>query len=185
MLGREGAWSPPPDDGGGPGSRKGITMRLTSMLALLAVAADPPPASRYLTEHGQLTHELKAVQLQGGFAGSTGVRYTIAPDGSWASESLFNEKATPEHRGKLTAEGLAKLAGVLEKYGLADLPATAGMPAVVNPRTITFEFGSVKASWAGLGPPKLDPKDPAGTVDSRFAGIWQGVVGLLRPGRKE
>ncbi len=162
-----------------------LAFLLASPVALLAVAADPAPAPHYLTKDGHLIKELKAVQLQGGFAGYTGVRYTISPDGSWTSESLFNDKATPKDKGKLTAKDLAKLAAVLEKYGLADLPAKAGMEGVVNPRTITFEFGSVKASWAGLGPPKLDPKDPAGTVDSRFAGIWQGVVGLLKLDRKE
>jgi hypothetical protein len=125
------------------------------------------------------------VQLQGGFAGYTGVRYTVAPDGSWTSESLFNDKATPKDKGKLAEKELARLGAVLEKYGLAELPEKAGMQGVVNPRTVTFEFGGVKATWAGLGPPKLDPKDPAGTVDSRFAGIWARVVGLLMPERKE
>jgi hypothetical protein len=28
-------------------------------------------------------------------------------------------------------------------------------------------------------PPKLDPTNPTASVESRFAGIWEGVAGLL------
>jgi hypothetical protein len=160
-------------------------MRLTSafMLSvlLLAFAGDDLLAQGYVTKEGQLTRTLKAVQLQGGFAGLTGVQYTIAPDGSWTSESLFNDKKTPKDKGKLSEKDLAKLGTILEKYDLARLPAKSGKEPGANPHIITFEFGDEKASLVGQGPPKLDPKNPTDTVESRFAGIWEGVVGLLTP----
>src|SRR5688572_12629292 len=106
----------------------------------------------------QLTHPLKVVQLQGGFAGFTGVQFTIARDGSWTSENVFNQKITPKSKGKLTEKDLAKLGEILEKYNLAKLPAKSGKQPGANPHTITFEYGKVKVSLVGQTPPKLDPQ---------------------------
>ncbi|HJT78332.1 MAG TPA: hypothetical protein VJ739_14105, partial [Gemmataceae bacterium] len=155
-------------------------MALTSV-TLCTFAGHALPAQGYRTKDGHLAKPLTVVELQGGVAGHTGVRYAIAPDGSWTSESLFNEKATPRGKGKLTEEGLARLAAILEEYDLAHLPAKAGEQAVVNPHSITLEFGDVKARWVGQGPPRRSREDPTGTVESRFAGIREGVVGLLKP----
>jgi hypothetical protein len=162
-----------------------LIVTIIATVACLALASHALPAQDYLTKDGQLTKQLKVVQLQGGFAGVTGVQYTIAPDGSWTSESIFNEKITPKNKGKLTEKDLAKLGGILEKYDLAKLPAKSGKQPGANPSTITFEFGNVKASLVGQVPPKLDPKNPTDTVESRFAGILEGVVGLLTPAPKE
>jgi uncharacterized protein (TIGR03067 family) len=160
-------------------------MRFTSPIilffALLVLARDSLLAQDYISKDGKLTQQLKVVQLQGGFAGYTGVQFTIAPDGSWNSESLFNEKKTPKNKGKLSEKDLAKLGTLLEKYDLAKLPAKSGKQPGANPHTITFEFGDKKARLVGQVPPKLDSKNPADTVESRFAGIWEGVVGLLTP----
>jgi len=158
-----------------------VTLAVVLSAAFLAFVSNFLHAQDYLTKDGQLTHQLKVVQLQGGFAGNTGVQYTIAPDGSWTSESIFKQKATPKNKGKLTEKDLAKLGVILEKYDLAKLPAKSGKPPGANPHTITFEFGKLNASLVGQMPPKLDPKNPTGTVESRFAGIWEGVVGLLTP----
>jgi len=159
-------------------------MRFTSTivlsLAFLVLARDSLEAGDYLTKEGRLTHQLKVVQLQGGFAGFTGVQYTIAPDGSWTSESIFNQKITPKSKGKLSKKDLAKLGALLGEYALAKLPAKSGKRPGANPHTITLTFAKKKASLVGQSPPKLDPKNPTGTIESRFAGIWQGVVGLLK-----
>ncbi len=133
------------------------------------------------TKEGQLAHPLKVVQLQGGFAGFTGVQYTIAPDGAWTTESVFNEKRTPKSKGKLDEKQLAKLRALLEKYDAAGLPEKSGKEPGANPHTITIEYGKKKSTLVGQTPPRLDPKEPAGTVESRFAGIWEGIVGMLSP----
>jgi hypothetical protein len=160
-------------------------MRFTSTIilsfAFLVLARDSLLARTYLTKDGQLTRRLRVVQLQGGFAGFTGVQYTIAPDGSWTSESVFNQKRTPKDKGKLSEKDLVKLGKLLARYDLDKLPAKSGKQPGANPHTITLTFGKKKAILVGQSPPKLDPKNPTGTVESRFAGIWQGVVGLLKP----
>lgn len=163
-------------------------MRLAAVIllsvGLLALVGDGLLAQGYLTKDGQLTKQLKAVQLQGGFAGFTGVQYTIAPDGSWTLEGVFNKKIAPKMKGKLAEKDLAKLGALLEKYALGKLPAKSGKAPGANPHTITFEFDGKKASLVGRMPPKLDPKNPTATVESRFAGIWEGVVRLLKPAPK-
>ena len=158
-------------------------MRFSSTIVLsvvyLVFACIGLAGQEYLTKDGKLTHQLKVVQLQGGFAGFTGVQYTVAPDGAWTSESLFNQKATPKSKGKLTENDLMKLAATLAKYEIEKLPATSGKRPGANPRTITFEFAGKKMSLVGQTQPKLDASNPTGSVESRFAGIWDGVVGLL------
>ena len=161
-------------------------MRNTSAAIMtLALMATSLRADDYLTKDGKLTQELKVVQLQGGFAGFTGVQYTIAPDGAWTSVSLFNKKTTPKDKGKLTAKELEKLAEILSKYDLAKLPEKSGKQPGANPHTITFEYGKQKASLVGQTAPKVDANNPAATVESRFAGIYQGVVGLLKADAKK
>ena len=156
-------------------------MRSASLsLGLVLVVAAGVKADDYLTKDSQLTQELKIVQLQGGFAGFTGVQYIIAPDGTWNSASVFNKKTTPKDKGKLTAKELQKLAGILSKYDLAKLPEKSGKQPGANPHTITFEYGKQKASLVGQMPPKLDANNPTATIESRFAGIYQGVAALLK-----
>jgi hypothetical protein len=150
-----------------------VTWLLLGGSALLAQDA--------LGKDGRLAHRLKLVELQGGFAGFTGVQYTIDPDGSWAAEAVFNQKRTAKGKGKLSAKEVERLAAVLAKYGLATLPAKSGQQPGANPHTVTVEFGERKASLVGRVPPRLDPDNPAGTVESRFAGIRDEVVGLLTP----
>jgi hypothetical protein len=142
-------------------------------------------AEDYLTKDGKLAHSLKVNQSQGGFAGYTGMQFTIAPDGAWTSETVFNQKITPKDKGKLSDKELAKLVAILAKYELAKLPAESGKKPGANPHTITIEFGKKKASLVGQTPPQLDPKNPTGTVESRFAGITEAVVGMLMPQPKE
>jgi hypothetical protein len=156
-------------------------MRLTSIIVsatLLALADNRLSAQDYVKD-GQLTQPLKVVQLQGGFAGFTGVQFTIARDGSWTSENVFNQKITPKSKGKLTEKDLAKLGTILKQYDLAKLPAKAGKQPGANPHTITLEYGKTRATLVGQMPPKLDPTNPTASVESRFAGIWEGVAGLL------
>ncbi len=157
------------------------TFRIMLAVTFLALTSNVLLAKDYLRRDGRLTQQLKVVQLQGGFAGFTGVQFTIDPDGSWTSETIFNQKNTAKDKGKLSDKDLAKLGAILEKYELAKLPAKSGKEPGANPHTITFEFGKKKATLVGQVPPKLDPKDATGAVESRFAGIWEGVIGLLTP----
>src|SRR5882762_10507359 len=84
-----------------------VALAVVVSAACLALGTMGLHAQDYLTKDGQLTHQLKVVQLQGGFAGNTGVQYTIAPDGTWTAESIFKQKATLKSKGKLTEKELA------------------------------------------------------------------------------
>jgi hypothetical protein len=158
-----------------------LTATIISSVAVLALAGDGLHAEDYLTKDGQLTRQLKVVQQQGGFAGFTGVQYTIAPNGSWISESIFNRRITPKNKGNLSAKDLAKLAAILKKYDLLNLPEKAGKHTGANPHIITLEYGNKTATLVGRVPPGLEPWQATRTVESRFAGIWQGIMGLLTP----
>jgi hypothetical protein len=151
------------------------------LIVFLCVAAQD--GDDYLKD-GKLTHPLKVVQLQSGFAGSTGTEYTIEPDGTWTTASVFNKKITPKDKGKLTAKELEGLAGLLAKNELAKLPAKSGKQPGANPHTITIEFGKTRATLVGQMQPKMDPNDAA-SAESRFAGIVQGVRGLLKSEAKK
>ncbi len=141
-------------------------------------------AQDYLKEDGRLAEPFKLVQLQGGFAGYTGVQYSIAPDGVWMMDSVFNQKKTLKNKGKLSPVDLMKLNKILEKYDLAKLPPKSGKQPGANPHTITFEFGAMRATLVGQTRPKRDPQDPTASVASRFAGIWDEVVELMAPKKK-
>lgn len=164
-------------------------MRFTSptilFLVLVLRAEDSLRAQDYLTKDGNLAQQLKVVQLRGGFAGYSGMQFTIAPDGTWSSERIFNQKLTPKDKGKLSRKELARLGAILDKYELAKLPAESGKPPGADPNEVTLEFGKRKVSLIGQAPPKLDPKNPTGTAESRFAGIMEGVMGMLTPQPKE
>jgi hypothetical protein len=147
-------------------------------ICILFVAAWALSADDYLTKNGKLTHTLKITQLQGGFAGLTGNEYTIQPDGTWTITSLFKQKATQKGRGKLTAKALENLAAILSKNGLEKLPQKLGKSPGANPFTVMIEYGKHKTTYVGQSAPKLDTVLP--TVESRIAGIYQGVVGMLK-----
>ncbi len=160
-------------------------MRVILSFPLLILAANAVLAQDYLTKDGKLTEQLKVVQLQGGIAGFTGTQFTIAPDGSWTSENVFNQKTTLRDRGKLDAKQLARLAAVLEKFELAKLPEKSDDKTVVNPFKITFEFGKQKAVWIGQSRPRVDQTNLTATVESRVAGVLRGVADLLTPKEKK
>ncbi len=50
-----------------------LTSTIMSSVICLALAGESLLAQDYLTKDGKLTKQLKVVQLQGGFAGFTGV----------------------------------------------------------------------------------------------------------------
>jgi hypothetical protein len=151
-------------------------MRLAS-IGILLVTGFFLNADDYLTKAGKLTHTLKITQLQGGFAGLTGNEYVVQPDGTWAMASLFKQKATPKGHGKLTAKAIANLAAILAKNGLEKLPPKTGKQPGANPFTLTIEYGKYKATYVGQTAPKLDA---SGNAESRIAGVYQGVFGMLK-----
>src|SRR5436309_13105397 len=96
-----------------------------SILACSTFArADENP---YLDKDGRPRHELVFIDSQGGFAGFSGQRWTIEPDGGWRREPFLNEKVrNAEAPGKLSANQLAAQADVLACEKLLELPKQLG-----------------------------------------------------------
>ena len=113
------------------------------------------------------------------------MQYTVSPDGSWTQATVFNRRITPKGKGKLSAKELMKLAAILEKYRFAKLPAKTGVRPGANPHSITFEYGKKKMEIVGMTPPKPNAKNPTASVESRFAGLWKDLKGLLSPKKPE
>jgi len=155
-------------------------MRLASFIALALCKMVLVTDDEYFKD-GEMTQPLKIVQLQGGFAGFTGMQYTVARDGAWTLESVFREKRTPKNKGKLSRKDLAKLARILETHGFSKLPEKSGVQPGANPHTILFEYGTRKVAWIGQMRPRVDRDNPDATTESRIASILEGVVGLLVP----
>jgi hypothetical protein len=77
------------------------------------------------------------------------------------------------------------VAELLSKYELEKLPAKSGKQPGANPHTIDIQFGKTKAHLVGQEPPTVDKNNPTGTVDSRFAAIYEGVLGMLKDAKKD
>lgn len=148
-----------------------------SMLAAFVLVLS---AQRGLAQ-GKLTQELKVTQFQGGVAGFTGVRITISPDGTWKSEDIANQKATPRANGRLSDENLAKLGKLLDKVQVTKLPAKTGTAPAANPFSLTIELGKTRATWVGRTPPDVRPDNPNDSVDTRFGAIWEAVRVMAMP----
>src|SRR5437016_6273369 len=81
---------------------------------------------------------LTVKDTQGGFAGTTGIVWTIRPDSTFCVSRLFGERVLePHHQGNLTSEQKARLSEILTQGKLADLPAQLGEAPQVNARRIT------------------------------------------------
>lgn len=160
-----------------------LVTKLVVPLSLIASAIAFANEGDIATKDGKLAHTLRITQLQGGFAGFTGMEFTVEPDGSWSTAAVFNKKTTPKGKGKLSAKELETLVSLLAKNEVDKLPAKAGKQPGANPHTIAIEFGKTRASLVGQTPPKVDPNNPA-SVEGRFAAIYQGVTRLLKDAGK-
>ena len=137
------------------------------LLTASAVADERPDA--YFKD-GKLTATLDVQELQGGVAGFTGTYTTVDPDGSWRLGRILprDKRDTPTAFGKMSGAQLKKLAEVLAKNDLANLPS-AGKPTT-NPHITIIKFGEHTAT---LMP---EPKDPK--VVARYAAIVDAVKKL-------
>lgn len=158
-----------------------MKIALIGLLSLIAqhvpttVCADDE-APRYLKD-GKLTAALTFKDVQGGFAGFTGRKYEVQPDGTWAVTRVFNQrKFKPERTGRLTAKQLKSLASVLADNRIHTLPARVGSRAQANPKVLTLRWGKkqhVCALPAGL-------EDPAKLKDARLAGVAKRMFAVRK-----
>ncbi len=141
----------------------------------IAPAADNP----YLDKDGKLKDELVLIDSQGGFAGFSGHRWTIAADGAWRRQPFLNETVRKaEATGKLSAKQLAALAERLAREKLLDLPKQIGPDPMVNPHIFTLKFGKHETSLI-LPPGAPLPKPDAKKLEDKEARFVRLAAGLL------
>jgi hypothetical protein len=88
-----------------------------------------------------LSAALVLKDTQGGFAGETGMVWTIAPDCSYTVAHQIGLKVLDPHkRGRLTPEQQARLKELLEGMAATALPEQLGGGPQVNARRIVLSY---------------------------------------------
>jgi hypothetical protein len=117
-----------------------------AMTVLVAARAEPCPA----------TTTLSVTDSQGGFVGTTGTTWTVRPDCTFSVARFVGSKlAEPHRQGELTPDQKRRLAALLAKDPMRELPARVGENAVVNPRVVSIEYGG-RHSVLTMRPGALD-----------------------------
>src|SRR5262249_44605770 len=164
----------------------GVCLSCSLILGMVAM-----PGGWYALANGcMLTMTLTVKDTQDGFAGTTGTIWTIAPDCTFRVSRLFGQHvAAPHLQGSLTPEQQARLADLLAKTVVAELPAQGGETPSVNARRITLEYGG-KVSVLSMGPGDRDldalraggPRGPARRL-LEVAGAGKGTLGQWPRGK--
>ncbi len=148
------------------------------------------PRNKFLAKDGRLSAALKLKDVQGGFAGFTGVIWTLHPDGSWDCKRIVGRATRkPDLTGKLTAKQLQQIADVLAHAQVDKLPGRLGKFRGANPHVVTLGWGKQQCVWTlppGMPIPKY-PDQPFGklTDEDSFAQIAQALHKLLKAPEKE
>ena len=143
------------------------------------------PRDKFLTRKGKLSSTLTLKDGQGGFAGFTGLIWTVRPDGSWDRKRFINRTMRKaDQQGTLTAKQLQSLADVLAHAQIHKLPAQLGKLRGANPHVVTLTWGKRKCVWTlppGSPVPKY-PDQPGGklTPEDGFAEISQFLRSMLK-----
>lgn len=148
------------------------------------------PRNKFLAKDGRLSAALKLKDVQGGFAGFTGVIWTLHPDGSWDCKRIVGRATRKsELTGKLTTKQLQQIADVLAHAQVDKLPGRLGKFRGANPHVVTLGWGKQQCVWTlppGMPIPKY-PDQPFGklTDEDSFAQIAQALHKLLKAPEKE
>ncbi len=148
------------------------------------------PRNKFLAKDGRLSATLKLKDVQGGFAGFTGVIWTLHPDGSWDCKRIVGRATRKSDlTGKLTAKQLQQIADVLAHAQVDKLPGRLGKFRGANPHVVTLGWGKQQCVWTlppGMPIPKY-PDQPFGklTDEDSFAQIAQALHKLLKAPEKE
>ena len=143
------------------------------------------PRDMFLIKDGKLSATLTLKDAQGGFAGFTGLIWTVRPDGSWDRKRFINRTMRmPDQQGKLTAKQRQSLTDVLAHAQVDKLPTKMGKSRGANPHVVILTWGKHQCEWtlpAGSPVPKY-PDQPFGKLTSQdsFAEISQILRKMLK-----
>jgi hypothetical protein len=158
-------------------------LRLSALLALwfISVAFNWAVAAPADCGAGMLPGPVELRDGQTGFAGLSGLAWTIDCEGNVTVARFLNEKTDAPHRtGRLSGQALQELASAFREQRFTDLTDSVGPGAQVNPRLLTLRYGEKTVT---LRLPPGDPAEPDNIVGSteleaRFITLAQCVKRL-------
>jgi hypothetical protein len=119
-----------------------------------------------------LSAPLTIKDTQSGFAGETGMVWTIAPDCTYTvARQIGLQVLAPEKHGRLTPEQQSQLKELLDRMPSTGMPTELGGQPQANARRITLSYGKTASTLTlapgagGSGPPSAARgTDPAATL---------------------
>ncbi len=160
-------------------------MLMTFLVLLICKAQGTLLRDKYLTSKGKLSATLTLKDVQGGFAGFTGIIWTVRPDGSWDRKQIVGRATRKlDLNGKLNAKQLQQIADVLAHAQMNKLPVRLGKFRGANPHMVTLTWGKRQCVWTlppGMPVPRY-PDQPFGklTDEDSFSEIAQVLNKLLK-----
>jgi hypothetical protein len=130
-----------------------------------------------------LSASLTLKDTQDGFAGPTGVVWTITPDCSFTVAHQIGPKVTePFRQGRLVPEQQVRLKQLLARAVVTDMPGHLGTGPPVNARRITLSYGD-KVSVLTLPPGGGNLGELLATAGDdptrRLLGLADGLSGMI------
>lgn len=121
-----------------------------------------------------LESTLEISDLQGGFAGFTGMKWSVEPSGKWSASSVVGRTEKVTKTGELSKKDLHELEKELAKYHLKGLKDSTDPGAKVNPHVVEVKYDKKTAKLTLPAAVKL-PKPDDETVPGRYAGLLHAV----------
>lgn len=138
----------------------------------------------YLDDQGRLLHALVLTDSQTGFAGTSGIRLTLEPEGGWKLQTFLNDELRPaEQTGRLTEDELRQLAAVMASMKFNRLGERMGKSPQVNPHELSMQWGErVKTLTlrGGEVPPTIQDGVEV-TPEMRFGAVLSELRKLCQP----
>jgi hypothetical protein len=138
--------------------RNTTALVLTLALSGALVAGSEWPRCEQGPEGSRLLHTIELTTSQSGFAGITGTRITLHPDGRFEMADFLNRVARgPVQEGQLSPQALAQVTDTLRSFGAGDIPETIEDYKGVNPSSLSIRLGDKVSHWSL--PPGTDIRD--------------------------
>ncbi len=163
-----------------------ITILVSFLGFMTAMAMSTPYNNSFLTEDDHLTAELEFRDGQMGFAGISGISWTIFPNGNCQATRFLNNTVSPPHQtGKLEQQDLVTLSNILFAQNFVDLPSEIPSEPTLNPHRLTIRLGEKSSTLVLPTDQSIEDaltklQNRHETPRSRFLAIAQVINRLVR-----
>jgi hypothetical protein len=150
----------------------GLAAYICAFLLLLCVDIAVPQPS-------QLEFPLKIEITQTGFAGDSGSRWLVQPDGRWTANRI--QSGQPDiitAEGTLSSEEMARLRQVLDRCNFSSMAAVLGDAGRANPQKLTVSWGAKTTVYVTQGGTDLLMGSNSDTPGSCLVRLAQEVRAL-------